>query len=59
LGPISGSHQGQRSKRPHSQAGYMTAPERFAESVTGGKTAESLKTIPTAPGNGEPAGKRL
>ena len=32
LGPISGSHQGQRSKRPHSQAGYMTAPERFAES---------------------------
>jgi hypothetical protein len=32
LGPISGSHQGRRSKRPHSQAGYMTAPERFAES---------------------------
>jgi hypothetical protein len=32
LGPISGSHQGQRSKRPHSKAGYMTAPERFADS---------------------------
>jgi hypothetical protein len=32
LGPISGSHQGRRPKRPHSQAGYMTAPERFAES---------------------------
>src|SRR6266498_3651686 len=31
-GPISGSHQGQRSKRPHSKAGYMTAPERFADS---------------------------
>jgi hypothetical protein len=32
LGPISGSHQGQRSKRPHSKAGYMTAPERFVDS---------------------------
>jgi len=31
LGPISGSHQGQRSKRPHSKAEYMTAPERFVD----------------------------
>jgi hypothetical protein len=30
--PFSGSHQGRRPKRPHSQdsqAGYMTAPERW------------------------------
>src|SRR5438105_196176 len=33
LGPISGSHQGQRPERPHSKAGYMTAPERFAQTV--------------------------
>src|SRR4030081_3353328 len=32
LGPISGSRQGQRRKRPHSKAEYMTAPERFADS---------------------------
>src|SRR5271154_2046835 len=32
LGPIRGSHQGQRPKRPHSKAEYMTAPERFADS---------------------------
>jgi len=31
LGPISGSHQGQRPKRLHSKAGYMAAPERFAK----------------------------
>jgi hypothetical protein len=31
LGPISGSHQGQQPKRLHSKAGYMAAPERFAE----------------------------
>src|SRR4029077_853096 len=31
LGPISGSHQGQRPERPHSKAGYMAAPERFAK----------------------------
>jgi hypothetical protein len=31
LGPISGSHQGQRPQRLHSKAGYMAAPERFAE----------------------------
>src|SRR5665811_2491204 len=30
-GPISGLHQGQRPKRPHSKAEYMAAPERFAE----------------------------
>jgi hypothetical protein len=29
--PISGLHQGQRPKRPHSKAGYMAAPEPFAE----------------------------
>src|SRR5450759_5023249 len=29
--PISGLHQGQRPKRPHSKAEYMAAPERFAE----------------------------
>src|ERR1039458_6053132 len=29
--PITGLHQGQRPKRPHSQAEYMAAPERFAE----------------------------
>ena len=32
LGPISGSHQGQRPERLHSEAEYMAAPERFAES---------------------------
>jgi hypothetical protein len=32
LGPISGSHQGRRPQRPHSQAGYIAAPERFAQS---------------------------
>jgi hypothetical protein len=31
LGPISGSHQGQRPQRLHSKAGYMAAPERFAK----------------------------
>jgi Transposase len=31
LGPISGSHQGPRPQRLHSKAGYMAAPERFAE----------------------------
>jgi hypothetical protein len=31
LGPISGSHQGQRPQRLHSKTGYMAAPERFAE----------------------------
>src|SRR5215470_469262 len=31
LGPISGSHQGQQPERLHSKAGYMAAPERFAE----------------------------
>src|ERR1700738_1215625 len=31
LGPLSGSHQGQQPKRLHSKAGYMAAPERFAE----------------------------
>ena len=31
LGPISGSHQGPRPERLHSEAGYMAAPERFAE----------------------------
>src|SRR5262249_39230781 len=31
LGPISGSHQGQQPQRLHSKAGYMAAPERFAE----------------------------
>jgi hypothetical protein len=36
LGPISGSHQGQRPQRLHSKAGYMAAPERFA------KTSEFL-----------------
>src|SRR6516164_11655563 len=30
LGPISGSHQGQQPQRLHSKAGYMAAPERFA-----------------------------
>src|SRR5450756_1082233 len=29
--PISGLHQGQRPKWPHSKAEYMAAPERFAE----------------------------
>ena len=29
--PISGLHQGQRPQRPHQQAEYMAAPERFAE----------------------------
>jgi hypothetical protein len=31
LGPISGSHQGPQPQRLHSEAGYMAAPERFAE----------------------------
>src|SRR6516164_4957476 len=31
LGPISGSHQGPRPERLHFEAGYMAAPERFAE----------------------------
>src|SRR5262249_57096311 len=31
LGPISGSHQGPQPERLHSEAGYMAAPERFAE----------------------------
>ena len=31
--PISESHQGQRPQRLHSKAGYMAAPERFAENV--------------------------
>src|ERR1700738_4206436 len=31
LGPISGSHQGQQPQRLHLKAGYMAAPERFAE----------------------------
>jgi hypothetical protein len=31
LGPISGSHQGQQPERMRSKAGYMAAPERFAE----------------------------
>ncbi len=31
LGPISGSHQGLQPERLHSEAGYMAAPERFAE----------------------------
>src|SRR3984893_11457569 len=31
LGPISGAHQGQQPQRLHSKAGYMAAPERFAE----------------------------
>src|SRR6516164_1868803 len=31
LGPISGSHQGPRPQRLHSEAGYMAAPERFAQ----------------------------
>jgi hypothetical protein len=31
LGPISGSHQGPQPERLHSKAGYMAAPERFAE----------------------------
>ena len=30
---ISESHQGQRPQRLHSKAGYMAAPERFAENV--------------------------
>src|SRR6266581_4577889 len=29
---IRGGHYGQRSCEPHQQAGYMAAPERFAES---------------------------
>src|SRR5258706_15503814 len=32
LGPISGSHQGQRPNGRISKAEYMTAPERFADS---------------------------
>src|SRR5499426_3466558 len=31
LGPISGSHQGPQPERLHSEAGYMAAPERFAQ----------------------------
>src|ERR1700737_110748 len=31
LGPISGSHQGPQPERLHSEAEYMAAPERFAE----------------------------
>ena len=31
-GPVSGSHQGRRPKRPHSRAGCIAAPERFAQS---------------------------
>src|ERR1700730_7068190 len=31
LGPIRGSHQGQRPQLLHSKAGYMAAPERFAK----------------------------
>src|SRR6516165_9825258 len=31
LGPISGSHQGPQPQRLHSEAGYMAAPERFAD----------------------------
>ena len=31
LGPISGSHQGQRPQRLHSKAGYMAAPVSFRE----------------------------
>src|SRR5262245_36237853 len=31
LGPISGSHQGPQPQRLHLEAGYMAAPERFAQ----------------------------
>src|SRR5262245_10373233 len=31
LGPISGSHQGPQPERLHSEAEYMAAPERFAQ----------------------------
>src|SRR5271165_3842495 len=31
LGPISGSHQGPQPHQLHLEAGYMAAPERFAE----------------------------
>ena len=41
---ISGSHQGQRPKRLHSKAGYMAAPERFAETSDSSCTAGAVHT---------------
>ena len=32
--PISGSHQGQRPQRPHSQAEYMAAPDVSLKGLT-------------------------
>src|SRR6476646_4045570 len=42
--PISGSHQGQQPKRLHSKAGYMAAPERFAETLDSSCTAGAVHT---------------
>jgi hypothetical protein len=42
--PISGSHQGQRPKWLHSKAGYMAAPERFAEISDSSCTAGAVHT---------------
>jgi hypothetical protein len=42
--PISGLHQGQRPKWLHSKAGYMTAPERFAETSDSSCTAGAVHT---------------
>src|ERR1700730_10639566 len=40
--PISGSHQGQRPKWLHLKAGYMAAPERFAETSDSSCTAGAV-----------------
>jgi len=44
LGPISGSHQGPRPQRPHSEAEYMAAPERFAKTSDSSCTAGAVHT---------------
>src|SRR5262245_56305959 len=47
--PISGSHQGQRPERLHQKAGYMAAPERFADMADSSCNAGAVHTWPSCP----------